>query len=85
MKKRDFNKFIRSVSTKERLDLGKLSKADEMVKRAAVHFLVRYRAPIVKDMIPNEFDWNWFRACGYLYETKGKEYTFVHTCEHKIT
>ena len=49
-----------------------------------VLFLVRNRGPIIKELVTLSMDRNWLSCSGYLYETKGENYTFLHTCEHRI-
>lgn len=84
MTKRSFNKIICSISTGMKLDVDKINSLDYNVRESLVRFIVRNRGPIVKELIPNGFDMNWLASCGYLYETTGREYTFVHTSEHHI-
>jgi hypothetical protein len=84
MTKTEFNKTLRSISTKGKLNLKKIEKLPIVVREALVFHIVRNRGPVVKELIPANFDWEWLYAMGYLHETKGKEYTFVHTCEHHI-
>ena len=40
--------------------------------------------PVLKELLTNTMDRTWLSSMGYLYETKGKKYTFVHTCAHTI-
>lgn len=85
MKKREFEKLMRECSAGGRLAVCRLLALADDVKSAAVHYLVRNRGPIVKELIPSAFDWSWLHACGYLYTTQGKRYCFVHTCAHQVT
>lgn len=86
MNKREFNKTIRQVSTKNIIDLKKVANLPDEIKSELVYFIVRFRGPVLKEFIPSNFDISWLNCCGYLYETTGKKsgFTFVHTCENKI-
>lgn len=84
MNKTTFNHTIRSVSTKGRLDLQKVAGLSDKSKAELVNYIVRQRGPIVKELIPAGFDTAWLHSCGYLYETRGLIFTFVHTSEHHI-
>lgn len=84
MKKTTFNNTIRSVSTKGRLDLQKVAGLSDKSKAEFVNYIVRQRGPIVKELIPAGFDMTWLHSCGYLYETRGLIFTFIHTSEHHI-
>lgn len=87
MNKREFNKLLKLIADKKThlLDLNKIPVllTDEQ-RRDMVKHLVRYRCPIVKELIPDEFDWGWLHSCAYLHTTKGKHFTFVHTDEQRI-
>lgn len=84
MKTRDFNNAIRAISANNLVDISKIKKLDNGTRTSVVEYIVRYRYPILKELIPEGFDTSWLHAMGYLYETKGKRFTFVHTAEHKI-
>ena len=84
MNKRTFNKHLRACSTKGKLDIAKVSALPTETKTAIALHLVRYRVPIVIEFLTGEVDKRMLAGCGYLYTTKGKEYTFLHTCEHVI-
>lgn len=84
MKKRMFNALLKHVTTGKKLDLTKIPKLTDGERADLVRYIVRSRGPVVKDLIPPGFDMDWLRSCGYLYQTTGAEYTFVHTGEHGI-
>ena len=86
MKKREFNKVMKQLIDKEteRLSLEKIAALDVDTRDEIVHYLVRYRYPIVKDFISPDISWEWLHAMGYLYEMAGKDFTFVYLAEHKI-
>lgn len=84
MNKREFNALLNKVTTRKRVDVKKVLALTDEEKSAAVYHIVKYRGPIVVEFIPEGFDLSWLACMGYLYKTKGKQYTFVHTCEHVI-
>lgn len=86
MKKRDFNKILKSCLAENKLlDVHKISNLTDDVKNQCVNHLIRYRGPILIQFLSSTFDKNILHGCGYLYETKGKNgFVFVHTCEHII-
>ena len=84
MKKRDFDNALRIISTKGAVDIYKIAELPNETREAMVQHIIRKRQPILKELIPAEFDYSWLNAMGYLYETTGCKYTFVHTCEHTI-
>lgn len=84
MNKREFNKIISQISTDKKIDIEKISRLSDEIKYNLVYFIVRFRSPILKELITKNMDINWLNACGYLCETKGKKYTFIHTSEHRI-
>lgn len=84
MNKKNFNALMRAISTNGILDLDKIALLNNETKTSAVYHIVRNRGPVVKDLIPADFDLSWLHSMGYLYETKGKLFAFVHTAEHKI-
>lgn len=88
MDKRKFNALLRSISTKGKLDPKKMAFLDNATKELLVLSIVRHRQPVVKDLIPPTCSvgdtYEWLHAMGYLYETKGRWFTFVHTSEQKI-
>jgi hypothetical protein len=87
MKKREFNKYLKQISDnkKKLLDIQKIKILPLEIREQMVKHLVRNRLPIVRELIPEYFDWNWLVSMGYLYQTKGKYFEFVHTSEHRIT
>lgn len=86
MKLREFNKLLRSISDKKTglLDMAKITTLTIEQREAMVYFIIRNRQPIVKDLIPLSFDFGWLFSMGYLYETKGKHFTFIHTSEQRV-
>lgn len=83
MNKREFDALLRSCTVKGAIDTNKIEKLENAAKDEMVRYIVRNRGPILKELITVGTDMQWLECCGYLYETKGKSYTFVHTCEHK--
>lgn len=87
MKLREFNKALNTCKNKKtgRLDLKRLIEMPEETRHDMLLFLVRKRAPVVKELVTPLLDWAWLRCMGYLYETDGKSgYTFLHTREHVV-
>ena len=84
MKKSDFNKLLKSIITKNKVDPIKIKLLTSQERSDMVYHIVRYRGPILKELIPEDFDRSWLASMGYLYETKGNVNTFVHTCEQRI-
>lgn len=86
MKMREFTKVMKSLSDKKtgRLSPEKIREADVDILDDVVHYLVVHRMPIVREFISSNISWEWLRACGYLYETMGHYFRFVHLAEHKI-
>lgn len=85
MKKREFNKYMKELSTGKVLDREKIKLLSDETKKELVEHIVRNRAPVIIDLIPEDNDFNsWLFCVGYCYTTKGKLFTFQHTCEQKI-
>jgi len=84
MNKREFNKLLNKISTNKTLTVSKISLLTEEEKLQMVYWIIRHRGPVVKELIPESLDKSWLFSMGYMYETKGKNYTFVHTCENII-
>ena len=84
MNNRTFNSKINKLSTGKLLDLKKINLLSDEEKSELVYHVVRNRGPIVKDLLPENIDMSWLHAMGYLYETRGKHFTFVHTCEQRV-
>ena len=90
--KREFGKLLTRISPFKRiggkkvrrLDVSKIGDLTEDERGGMVQHIVKYRQPIVKDLIPDGFDMQWLFCMGYGHETQGKDYTFIHTCEHRI-
>ena len=77
------NKISKTV-----VDLDKIKLLSDEERTEMVHFLVRHpyvaNFTILKDLIPSDFNWQWLRSMGYLYETKHNGYVHVHTSEAKF-
>jgi hypothetical protein len=86
MTNREFNKVINSCRCKRRnsLKLEKIAALTDEVKADCVRYIVRNRGPVLAALIPAGFDMAWLHCMGYLHRTKGKEFEFVHTQEHRI-
>jgi hypothetical protein len=85
MKKREFNKVIKDITTGKYLDKEKIKLLSNDIKKELVGHIIRNRAPIIIDLIPEDKEFiSWLHCMGYMYTTKGKLFTFQHTCEHKI-
>jgi hypothetical protein len=88
MKQREFNKHLNSCRTrdKKRVDLEKVKALPETIRTDMVYYIVRYRGPVLADLLTPQIDRSWLASMGYLYTTIGKQtgFTFVHTCEHRI-
>jgi hypothetical protein len=81
---RAFNAALRRISTRGKLDPRKMRQLPDDAKTELAHHIIRNRGPLVKDLIAPSLDRDWLAAMGYLYETRGKLFTFVHTGEHRI-
>ena len=89
MNKREFSKLLNKINSKKSsgikyIDVKKIFGLSDTEKSDMVYFIIRHRLPVVKELIPQDFDMSWLHSMGYLYETQGKLYTFVHTSEQKI-
>jgi hypothetical protein len=85
MKKREFNKLLKKITTKEKLDIKKIPTLTDDERSGMVYFIIRNRKQVVKELIPEGFDLSWLHCMGYMYETTGKNgYTFIHNSEQKI-
>ena len=87
MNKRTFNKHLNACCSgkkNKKLDVSKVKMLPDEVKDAMVLLLVRHRVPIVVEFLTGNIDRRMLAGCGYLYTTKGKEYIFLHTGEHRI-
>jgi hypothetical protein len=80
MKKREFNKWLKVITTKNRLDISKINNLPNEVRADMVYFIISKRQPVIKDLIPEGFDMSWMHAMGYLYETRMNGYDLVHLC-----
>jgi hypothetical protein len=85
MKKREFIKLLNKITTDKAIDIVKIPTLTDNERSDMIYFIVRNRIPILKDLIPEEFNLSWLHSMGYMYETVGKSgYTFVHNSEQKI-
>ena len=86
MRKREFNALLKRITTKKRIDIEKISDLTEKERSDMVHYIVRNRLPVIKELIPEDFDMAWLHCMGYLDITMGKQsgYTFVHKAEYSI-
>jgi hypothetical protein len=85
MTKREFNKVIKSVSTKKKLDINKIKNLPDDVKDSVVYFIVRNRGPVVEEFV-NKNQISWINSMGYLYKSTSKidDLTFYHLGTHTI-
>jgi len=86
MKGREFNKWVNACRTKnkKRVDVNKITGLPEETKTGMALYIIRNRGPLLIELLTPAIDESWLASMGYLYRTKGKDYTFVHTCEHTI-
>lgn len=90
MNKREFNAAINAACVKVRgkkiLSAAKARALPSEVRDGITKFLVRQRGQIMSDLLPDNPDWRWLAACGYMYRTKSPStnFNFIHTCEHQI-
>jgi hypothetical protein len=84
VKKKEFHTILKSITTDGMVDLDKVALLTNEVRAKMVHYIVRYRGPVIKALIPPDFDLPWLHSMGYLYETKGSFYTFIHPIDLKI-
>lgn len=64
------------------LDKDKIKGIPEEVKEDMVKFIIKYRQPVIKDLIPKTFDWEWLNAMGYMYSYNNDEFDFIGLSEH---
>lgn len=84
MKKREFSKALKQITTKGKLDISKIPSLPIETRDAMVYHIIRNRGPVVKELITTNINQSWLNSMGYLYQTKGKEYIFIHTSENQI-
>jgi hypothetical protein len=84
MKLRGFKKIIKSLMNKKTglLNKDKIKEIPDEVKDDMCKFIVRYRQPVVKDLIPERFDFGWLASMGYMYHYNNGEFDFVGLSEH---
>lgn len=83
MKPREFEKYMKTCTVRGKLNVTKLLSLSPEIRKEMVLILVKLRMPVVYEL-SQIVDRAWLAAMGYLYTTKGKEYTFVHLSNHKI-
>lgn len=86
MNKRTFDKHLDSCSTKgkKRIDIEKIKALPDNIKKEMALFIIRNRCPVLVELVTDAIDQSWLASMGYMYRTRGKQYTFIHTCEHEI-
>lgn len=91
MKRREFDKIINSCVTNRLLDLSKIDALDNEVKTKLASFLITHRKPVLVNLVDQDHfvkdanhGMNWLHSMGYLYRSKGRIFSFYHTCEHEI-
>jgi len=84
MKLREFNEIIKVITNKKTglLDKDKIKEISEEVKEEMCKFIVKYRQPVIKDLIPKNFDWEWLNTMGYMYSYNNDEFDFIGLSEH---
>lgn len=84
MKEREFNLLLRDLSGKNKLlDKKKIAAASHPIRNSIINHLVRKRQAIVIEFINPDTDMKWLASCGYMYEGKNKDFTFLCTQENK--
>lgn len=84
MKKREFNKILKELTYEGVLMAEKIVMLTNEKRNEIINYLVRNRAPIVKNFINNTTDMGWLHSMGYLYSKKGKKFEFLCTCENQL-
>lgn len=92
MKKREFNKILRSISPwvgkgknkKRFLDKSMASELDVLTKNKMVQHLIRHNGPILIEFLHDAVDMNNLHANGYMYYYTNNDYTFLGKCNHQI-
>jgi hypothetical protein len=85
MKQREFVKITKACVNPETgmYDVDKLLGLSDDTKSKLVYFLVGNRHAVIQELIPPNFDMEWLASMGYLYRSKNKYFTFVHSSENK--
>ena len=86
MTRREFNKQLKTCSTRGKLSKAKVAALPGAVKAEMIRHIVRNRGPVLVELITPDIDQSWLACCGYLHQTTGgaSGYTFVHTAAHRI-
>jgi len=84
--KKTFKQIMKTLQNDESglLDVSKIASLPDETKDKLAYYIVRNRGPVVEDFISKGFDMDWLYSMGYLYKTKGKFFSFLHTSEHRI-
>ncbi len=83
MKKREFNKVIKSICSGESIDRAKASQLDGETKDKLVKYLVKNRVAIITEFLGHTCE-SWLACCGYSYRFSHKGFNFLGTGENKI-
>lgn len=78
-----FKQILNFCTKRGKLKLELLVALSPELKKELALYLIRYRLPVIKELTI-DLDKSWLASMGYLYETKGKLFTFVHNSESKI-
>ena len=84
MKIREFNKLLKIITTKKLLDVDKIYLLSNKQRSDMVYFIIRNRQAVVKELIPEGFDWNWLASMGYMYQTTKNGFDFICNGENKM-
>jgi len=88
MKKREFYKLLNKILVKhgkdsKRIDVSLIPSLTDEERSNMVYFIVRKRWAIVKELIPEGFDYSWLHCMSYMDETTNKAgYTLIHNSEN---
>lgn len=78
------SKTLKLITTNDRLDLEKIETLSDKTRDSLVQYLIRKRAPVVVELIPEGFDTRWMACMGYFYFSEQRGYKFVHSVESMI-
>lgn len=88
MKKREFNRVLKDITTTRKkiklLDKHLATSLPDETKLQLINYLVRNRAPILKEFLTNMVDGRWLSCCGYSYGYENNGYCFVGTIDHFV-
>jgi hypothetical protein len=80
MKKREFNKTLKLITTKNMLDLNKIKNLTNEQRSGLCHFIIRSNGPLLVNLIPKDFDMSWLRCMGYMYYRRDEKTGFTFVC-----